>query len=86
MCILNMETHSLFIFFRSLGTHSIMLASLNNYLLEPTSLGVSNNPSAPQLVGTFALQPKKMVILNTMVGTISLTYNNSPRVDFSRIV
>ena len=30
-----------------------MLASLNNYLLDPTSLGVSNNPSAPQLVGPF---------------------------------
>ena len=29
-----------------------MSASLNNYLLEPTSLGVSNKPSAPQLVGT----------------------------------
>ena len=29
-----------------------MSASLNNYLLEPTSLGMSNNPSAPQLVGT----------------------------------
>ena len=29
-----------------------MSASLNNYLLELTSLGVSNNPSAPQLVGT----------------------------------
>ena len=29
-----------------------MPPSLNNYLIEPTSLGVSNNPSAPQLVGT----------------------------------
>ena len=32
-----------------------MLASLNNYLLELTSLGVSNNPSAPPLVGTLTL-------------------------------
>ena len=29
-----------------------MSASLNNYLLELASLGVSNNPSSPQLVGT----------------------------------
>ena len=29
-----------------------MSASLNNYLVELTSLGVSNNLSAPQLVGT----------------------------------
>ena len=29
-----------------------MLASLNNYLLDLTSIGVSNNPSAPQLMGT----------------------------------
>ena len=28
-----------------------MSTSLNNYLLEPTSLGESNNPSAPQLWG-----------------------------------
>ena len=59
-----------------------MLVSLNNYLLEPTSLGVSNNPSAPQLVGTL---PTKRFILNTMVGTIAPTYNDSPRVDFTRI-
>ena len=63
-----------------------MLASLNNYLLEPTSLGESNNPSTPQLVGNLPLQPTRKVILNTMVGTIATTYNNSPRVDFSRIV
>ena len=30
-----------------------MSASLNNYLLDLTSLGVSNNPSAPQLEGNF---------------------------------
>ena len=29
-----------------------MSASLNNYLLELTPIGVSNNPSAPKLVGT----------------------------------
>ena len=29
-----------------------MSAPLKNYLLESTSLGMSNNPSAPQLVGT----------------------------------
>ena len=52
LCMLNKEAQSLFILFHSLETHSNMLASLNNYLLEPTSLGVSNNPSAPQLVGT----------------------------------
>ena len=61
VCILNRETHSLFIIFRSLGTHSIMSASLNNYLLEPTSLGVSNNPSAPQLVGTLPPSPNMRV-------------------------
>ena len=61
-----------------------MFTSLNNYLLELTSLGVSNNPGAPQLVGTFL--PTRRVILNTMVGTIALTYNDSPRVEFSRIV
>ena len=49
---INIEDHSLFIFFRSLEVHSNMSASLNNYLLKPTSLGVSNNPSAPPLVGT----------------------------------
>ena len=53
MSVLNRETHSLFIFFRSLEMHSNMSVSLNNYLLDPTSLGVSNNPSAPQIVGTF---------------------------------
>ena len=51
---INREAHSLFIFFRSLEVHSNMSASLKNYLLDPTSLGVSNNPSAPPLVGTLA--------------------------------
>ena len=50
---INREVHSLFILFRSLEVHSNMSASINNYLLELTSLGVSNNLSAPQLVGTF---------------------------------
>ena len=50
---INRDAHSLFIFFRSLEVHSNMSASLSNYLLEPTSLGVSNNPSATPLVGTF---------------------------------
>ena len=63
-----------------------MVASLNNYLLEPTSIGESNNPSAPQLMGLFLLRPTGRVILNTMVGTIAPTYNDSLRVDFSRIV
>ena len=52
MCVINREAHSLFIFFRSLEVHSNISASLNNYLLELTSLGVSNNPSDPPLVGT----------------------------------
>ena len=86
MSVINKEAHSLFIFFRSLNVHSNMSASLDNYLLEPTSLGEANSPSVPQLVGTSPLQPKRRVILNTMVGTISLTYINSPRDDFSRIV
>ena len=61
VCVINREAHSLFIFFRSLESHSNMSASLNNYLIEPTSLGVSNNPSAPQLVGTFPPSTNKEV-------------------------
>ena len=61
VCVINRESHSLFIFFRSLKTHSNISASLNNYLLEPTSLGVSNNPSASQLVGTFPPRTNKEV-------------------------
>ena len=53
MCVINREAHSLFIFFHSLNVHFKMLAPLNNYLLGPTSLGESNNPSAPQLWGIF---------------------------------
>ena len=86
VCMINKEAHSLFIFFRSLNFHFNMLASLNNYLVELTSLGVSNGPSAPQLVENLPPSTNKGVILNTTVGTISLTHNNSPKVDFSRIV
>ena len=83
--MINREVHSLFIFFHSLDVHSIMSASLNNYLLETPSLGDSNNPSAPQLVGTLPLRPTRTVILNTTVGTIAPTYNDAPIVDFYRI-
>ena len=86
VCVINREAHSLFILFRSLNVHSNMSASLNNYLLEPTSLGESNNPSVPQLVGTLPLQSTRSVNLNIMVGTIAPTYNNSPRSEFSMIV
>ena len=51
-CVLCVEMRRallLFIFFRSLYFHSNMLASLNNYLLGPTYLGESNNPSTPHL-------------------------------------
>ena len=61
VCVINREAQSLFIFFHSLETHSNMLASLSNYLLEPTSLGVSNNPSAPKLVGTLSSSINKEV-------------------------
>ena len=86
VCVINREAHSLFIFFHSLNVHFDMSTSLNNYLLEPTSLAESNSPSAPQLVGTLPLRPTRRVILNTTMGTIASTYNNSPRADFSRIV
>ena len=50
-----------------------MSAPLNNYLLGPTSLGESNNPSAPQL---WRLCPSiNKVNLDTIVGTIAPTYN-----------
>ena len=84
--MINRKAHSLFIFFRSLNVHSNISASLKNYLLESTTLGESNNPSAPQIVGTFPLRPTRKVILNATVGAIAPTYNKSPRVDFSRIV
>ena len=86
VCVINREAHSLFILFCSLNFHSNMSASLKNYLLESTYLGDSNNPSAPQLVGTFPLRPTRRVILNKMVGTIAPLYNKSYMVDFSRII
>ena len=77
--MINREAHSLFILFHSLNVHSNMSASLNNYLLEPTSLGVSNNSNAPQPVGTLPPLTNKEVYHNTMVGTIAPTYNDSHR-------
>ena len=73
MCVINREAHSLFIFYRSINLLSNMSDSLNNYLPEPTSLGVSNKPSSPQLVGTLPLLPTRMVILSTMVETVAPT-------------
>ena len=49
-----------------------MLASLNNYLLDPTSLGVSNNPSAPQLVGNFPSAQQRGLTLIQWWGLIPL--------------
>ena len=86
VCVINRESHSLFIFFHSREAHSNMSSSLNNYLLEPTSLKVSNNPIAPQLMGTLPSAEQRGLTLTYMVGTIAPTYNNSPRVDFYRIV
>ena len=51
-----------------------MSSPLNNYLLEPTSLGESNNPSAHNY-GNFSLRSTKRVNLETIVGTIALNYN-----------
>ena len=47
------RNEELFIFFRSLYFQSNKSASLNNYLPGLTSLGESNNPSAPQLWGLY---------------------------------
>ena len=55
VCVINREAHSLFIFFHSLNVHSNKFSSLTNYLPGPTSLGKSNNPSAPKLWGLFPL-------------------------------
>ena len=49
--VINRESHSLFILFHSLYFHYNMSTSLNNYLLEPASLGVPNKPSVPKLWG-----------------------------------
>ena len=43
VCVTNKESHSLF----------ILVSDFYNYLPGPTSLGESNNPSAPQLWGIF---------------------------------
>ena len=53
VCVINREAHSLFIFFFSLDVDFNMSTPLNTYLVGPTSLGESNNPSAPQLWGLF---------------------------------
>ena len=53
VCMINRETHSLFILFCSHNVHFNMSAPLNSYLLELTSLAESNKPSAPQLWGLF---------------------------------
>ena len=74
VCVINRETHSLFIFFHSLNLHFNISTPLNNYLLEPTSLGESNNP-VPQNYGDFALRSTRRVNLDTNVGTIAPTYN-----------
>ena len=50
-CVEMRRASLLFIFFYSLYVHSNKSTSLNNYLLELTSLGESNNPSGPQLWG-----------------------------------
>ena len=51
-----------------------MSAVLNNYLVEATSLGESNNPSSPQLWG-LPSQSTRRVNLNSILGTIAQTYN-----------
>ena len=68
-CVINREAHSLFILFHSLNVHFNMSTPLNNYLLGPTSLGESNNPSAPQIWG-LCLQSTR-VNLDTIMGTIA---------------
>ena len=47
-----------------------MSAALNNYLLEPTSLGESNNPRAPQLVGTFPSDQQGGLTLTQLWGLL----------------
>ena len=47
---------------------------LENYLLGSTSLGESNNPSAPQLWG-LCPQSTRRVNLNSIMGNITPTYN-----------
>ena len=47
-----------------------MSAPLNNYLLEPASLEESNNPGAPQLVGTFPFDQQGGLTLTQMWGLL----------------
>ena len=70
VCVINREAHSLFTFFRSLNVHFNMSAPLNNYLLEPTSIGEYNNPSAPQLVGNFPSDQQGGLTLTQMWGLL----------------
>ena len=70
MCVINIEAHSLFILFHSLNVHFNMPAPLNNYLLEMTSLGESNNPSSPQLVGNFPSDQQGGLTLTQLWGLL----------------
>ena len=80
VCVINREAHSLFIFFHSLIVHFNMSAPLNNYLLEPTSLEYSNNPSAPQLVGTLPSDQQGGLTLKQMWGLLPrLTMEGYPQ-------
>ena len=74
MNMINRETHSLFIFFRSLTVHFNMSAPINNYLLELKYLKKSNT-LVPHNYGEFSLQSTRRVNLDTTVGTIAPTYN-----------
>ena len=74
VCVINREAHSLFIFFQSLNVHFNMSDALKNYLLEAICLGDYNNSSAPQLSWTLPPWSTRRVNLNSIVGTIALTY------------
>ena len=74
VCVINRESHSLFIFFCSLNFHSNKSASLNNYLPGPTSLGESKT-IVPHNYGDFPLRSIRRVNLDTNVGTIAPIYN-----------
>ena len=68
--MINREAHTLLIFFRSLNVYFNMLAPLSNYLLGPTSLGESNNPSAPQQMGTFPSNQQGGLTLTQLWGLL----------------
>ena len=53
VCVTNRESHSLF----------ILISDFYNYLPGSTSLGESNNPSAPQLWGLFPTNQQRRVNL-----------------------